>query len=512
MRFLFVALVIVLLRWPSPAAAQPGPPRIEIDLQGAPREPRPLGVSRRARVILDNLNDEFGPDGNWLKRWEFFRPADSIPTAQPPFSFGDSARESAAYEKENFPWFVPEQIAIITVQHPETTGGAGGPVTPSDHIVVVNDFEPDSGDSVTPAVNVTDTGFISGFTLIEGGCDFLDDGVAFGGDRCATNDPPTEPNQDWPNVMVQVLDQDGFRFVENGNNPLVRDEARIDKVHVFGGGGPDLVDDDGIIRDFAPATHDNTVQYELISVRVVIRSAVKTGVNLLRDWLLRGPREILAARSERAAFFEQTRPSPSRSTAPAKSRARGALSMLVTSTGNSTGEAFRVQALANRPIAFELTSVVAEPLKGVKPNAIAKAASKFASRGAHAATGIGYCLEFTRQPPSAGMLYRIAGPEIQKRFEPMRRVAHAAKQLSDAGELKPDSEPTSYAHSIAQWAVWTAEQKFTQSSYTQAFVDHTRKAVEAAGRPWQREFAQQIEKAAPNRWQQIQRILRAAGM
>jgi hypothetical protein len=60
--------------------------------------------------------------------------------------------------------------------------------------------------------------------------------------------------------------------------------------------------------------------------------------------------------------------------------------------------------------------------------------------------------------------------------------------------------------------VWTAEQKFTQSSYTQAFVDHTRKAVEASGRPWQREFAQQVEKAAPARWQQIQRILRVAGM
>src|SRR5688500_8515665 len=134
------------------------------------------------------------------------------------------------------------------------------------------------------------------------------------------------------------------------------------------------------------------------------------------------------------------------------------------------------------------------------------------ARGATAATATGYCLEFLRQPPSAGMLYRIAGPEVQKRFEPLRRVANAARRLADSGQLTPDSDPKSFVHSIAQWAIWSREQKFTQDGFTKAFVAHTRKAVEAAGRPWQREYGEAIEKVAPGRWQQIQRILQVAVM
>jgi hypothetical protein len=375
------------------------------------------------------------------------------------------------------------------------------PPTIQDSTTGVNTAPTDTG--FNAAVSVTDSGFISGFTLIEGGCDFLDDGSSFRDDLCSTNTPPVE---DWPNVMVQVLDQDGFR-------PPVRNEARVEKMHILGSGGPDLLGrgGDGVIKDLAPATYDDSFQYEVITVRVAIRSSVQRGFNLLRDWLLRGPRAIaVAARSERTSFIEQARSAPSTASAPSRFKARSALSLLLTSTGTSTGEAFRVQALANSPITFDLTSVVAEPLKGVKPNSVARASTMFGARGAATVTATGYCLEFMRKPPSAGMLYRIARPEIQRRFEPLRRVAHAARQLADAGQLNPDSDPKSFVHSIAQWAIWSSEQKFTPTSFAQAFVDHTRKAVEASGRPWQREYAQAVEKAAPGRWQQIQKVLRAA--
>ena len=148
----------------------------------------------------------------------------------------------------------------------------------------------------------------------------------------------------------------------------------------------------------------------------------------------------------------------------------------------------------------------------MKPDAITRAATAFAARGAEPATAIGYCLEFMRKPPSAGMLFRIAPESVQKRFEPLRKIAHAARTLADAGQLTPDSDPKAFAHSIAQWAVWSGEQKFTQDLFTKAFVDHTRQAVMAAGRPWQREYAQAVEKLAPGRWQQIQRIFRSAGI
>lgn len=66
------------------------------------------------------------------------------------------------------------------------------------------------------AVNVSDTGRISGFTLIEGGCD---------AGECDGSDPIGN----WPNVMVQVLDLNG-----GGNSG----GALIDPMHIQGSGGP----------------------------------------------------------------------------------------------------------------------------------------------------------------------------------------------------------------------------------------------------------------------------------
>lgn len=74
-----------------------------------------------------------------------------------------------------------------------------------------------------------------------------------------------------------------------------------------------------VVHSLAPATYDEAVRYEVITVRVVVRSAMKRGLNLLRDWLLKRPRAIaLASRRERTPF-DQTRsgPSPSSSAANA---------------------------------------------------------------------------------------------------------------------------------------------------------------------------------------------------
>jgi hypothetical protein len=115
-----------------------------------------------------------------------------------------------------------------------------------------------TSNSFAPAVNVDDTGTISGFTLIEGGCDFVsqhnrmgDDGPV--GDLFITHDPDctggepgtthiltSEPDSvEWPNVMVQVLDVADFRAERSGSG--------IERMHIVGSG----YDAEGEITDIA---------------------------------------------------------------------------------------------------------------------------------------------------------------------------------------------------------------------------------------------------------------------
>ena len=121
-----------------------------------------------------------------------------------------------------------------------------------------------------------------------------------------------------------------------------------------------------------------------------------------------------------------------------------------------------------------------------------------------------YCLEFMRQPPTMGTLFRIASPELQRRFAPMRKILQAARKLQEAGLLTPDSNPADYFHSIKQWALWTREQGFDVERFGKAFIEHTKKNFAAAGRQWTRQIEDAVLGIVPGRWGDILKVLEAA--
>lgn len=187
---------------------------------------------------------------------------------------------------------------------------------------------------------------------------------------------------------------------------------------------------------------------------------------------------------------------------------------LLTSLGQSTGEAFEVQIFnsGGKPFRLAAEALVVEPLKDEVKRQVQNRLPRLLSAASPVTARLnGYCLEFLKLPPGVGSIFRIAAPELQQRFAPMRRIMDTSRRLQDLGQLRPDSSPDGYFHSIRQWAMWTVEQKFNERRFADAFVQHTRKSVEAAKRPWNAEAEKTLRSAVPNRWADIQKILIAAG-
>jgi hypothetical protein len=192
-----------------------------------------------------------------------------------------------------------------------------------------------------------------------------------------------------------------------------------------------------------------------------------------------------------------------------------AVGVYLTSLGTSTGEAFDLQVVNTTGKSFRLTggAIVVEPVTAEVRRQIQSRLQRqlAAAGGATTARLSGYCLEFLKQAPSAGDVFRVVGPAVQAQFAPMRRVLEASRRLWDAGALTPDSDPRGYFDFVRQWSIWTLEQTFDETSFTKAFVDHTRKIVESQGRDWNRSIEDILRAAAPNRWRDIQRVLSATG-
>jgi hypothetical protein len=133
-----------------------------------------------------------------------------------------------------------------------------------------------------------------------------------------------------------------------------------------------------------------------------------------------------------------------------------------------------------------------------------------AGRNPITATLDAYCLDFLRQPPDLGTVFRIADQELQQRYAPLRDVLQAGRRLQEMGLLNPDSDPEEYFHSIRQWALWSVQEDLDLGSFGEAFVEHTRKNFETAGQPWTGEIEGLVRSLVPNRWQDVARILEEA--
>ncbi len=188
----------------------------------------------------------------------------------------------------------------------------------------------------------------------------------------------------------------------------------------------------------------------------------------------------------------------------------------LTSLGSSTGEAFDLTVVNDGPTPVQLTGdgIVVEPIRKGSDKALRSELLKAAAtRGpvASASRLNAYCLEFKLKPPETGMMFHVVEANTQQKYGPAREILRASRRLQAANELKPDSDPADYFHSIRQWAIWVSEQHFTQPQYQQAFIDRTKKNVTALNAKWSKQIEDGINALAPHRWDEIAKILRAAG-
>jgi len=191
----------------------------------------------------------------------------------------------------------------------------------------------------------------------------------------------------------------------------------------------------------------------------------------------------------------------------------GSVTLFLTNTGGSTGEVFQADIVnqGSEPVILPSGALVVEPLEKKAWKNVQKQISKL-GRSAMSLKVQGYCLEFLKLPPVAGQIFRVASGPLQQKFEPVRRILDASRKLFESGELNPDINAEEYFQSIRQWALWTEEQNFDEASFLDAFVEHTRKNMVAAGRQWEPRFESALRGALGGRWSDIQRILRESGL
>ena len=183
------------------------------------------------------------------------------------------------------------------------------------------------------------------------------------------------------------------------------------------------------------------------------------------------------------------------------------------SLGGSTGEVIRAHLVNPGPGPLELNGLFAvEPvtLSPADKDRVMEELRRAAGDPVEVKASF-YCLQFGAAAPPEGVVYRIAPPAKQERFQPAARAIAAARRLQDAGALSPDTNPESYFHSIRQWAVWTLEKGYDRDGFLTAFLEHTRKNVELAGREWAEEFEGVARRSAEGRWRDIRRVLEEAG-
>ncbi len=190
---------------------------------------------------------------------------------------------------------------------------------------------------------------------------------------------------------------------------------------------------------------------------------------------------------------------------------RPSVKLFFVSTGQTTGPAFRMTAVndGNVPVWLMLNTFALKPLANVTAADVERQLKPFAGRGRVTMDVDGYCLDFPKEPPPAGMVFGLADDTLQAQMDPIDRIAHTVVRLRERGRLEPDTDdPMEYAHDMVQWSIWTHREGFDESRFTKAFIEHVRKNFAAAGDKWTREMERGVAALAPARWQVIQRILR----
>lgn len=199
-------------------------------------------------------------------------------------------------------------------------------------------------------------------------------------------------------------------------------------------------------------------------------------------------------------------------TSPATAVASSSRAFFV-SLGQTTGEAFKVIAVdregTSSSFGVASRTLALRPLENVTERDIDRALMAMDGQPKVATTRIdGYCLDFGKLPPPAGMVFVPVDDSLQPGVEPVDRIVDVVRRLRERGLLKPDHDDgVEYAHDMVQWSIWTWRERFDEPRFTRAFVEHVRKNYQAAGDRWTRDAERAVTALAPARWTVIQRVL-----
>ena len=212
--------------------------------------------------------------------------------------------------------------------------------------------------------------------------------------------------------------------------------------------------------------------------------------------------------------------SPSSSTLPAGTIVRlaaavqqegaNAPALSIVATGASSGEAFFLEVLTPDGRQMQVMAPAGLVLQAVRAGSTRRVSE--AVPAVDTVAMIGFCLEYPKPPPPAGMLYQVAPAAVQELYRPLRQVLEAGRRLAEQGLLNPDSDPEAYATFIQQWALWTQLEGWDLESFTREMVTHARKNIEDGGVEWVAEIEAALTGAAPNRFQDIQTVLQASSL
>lgn len=244
-------------------------------------------------------------------------------------------------------------------------------------------------------------------------------------------------------------------------------------------------------------------------------------LDVLQSWVVpRAPARGIRARgahtlSTTAAFSPvRAEVAHSGATQSPSSPSSARASVFFTSLGVSSGEAFEMQVFhdGRAPLNLSGEGFVLEPVKKKDQEKLRRELARLGPESSTTVKIDAYCLEYSLKPPSTGAMYRIADRELQERFAPVRRILESSRRLQQAGALEPDSDPTEYFHSIRQWAIWSHEGGFDAPTFERAFKKRAKENFSAAGVDWNERIERTIDAITPQRWSDVVKVLRAAGV
>jgi hypothetical protein len=183
----------------------------------------------------------------------------------------------------------------------------------------------------------------------------------------------------------------------------------------------------------------------------------------------------------------------------------------IVANGNSSGQALELQVFDPSGATSQIglpEGVVLEPIKvgSAKPLSETMNAGSLLKKNL-----VAYCVEYMKLPPEAGMLYRLAPPNVQNKFSSIQPVLQAGRQLAAAGKLHPDSDPQAYEDSIRQYSIWTQIENWSEQQFGQVFVEKTKENAAAAKVKWTKQMEQALNGLVPGRWRDISMVLDEAG-